>query len=259
MSTQAVSNVLAGAQAVFAKLRQTQGNGNNNAQHFPAFIVNISATQKSAATDAAATDRIFQQREDFRQQRKIEIQQLGQALQSGDGDAAQQAYDALVALGQNGPLQNGQTFHRADRAQDFAAIGQALQSGDLAGAKQAFTDLANTFGHRNQLPPEPPTPAPPPTTLPPISALPPRTIPPGPPTPVPPPTTLPPITTLPHMLPPGPPTLLPPPTTLPPHTQLPLTSGGGPSAGTTNYQLVVNVFDNGSNSSVQGSSLSLKA
>jgi len=234
MSTQGVSNVLAGAQAVFAKLRQPQGNGDNNAQHFPAFIVNISATQNSAATDAAATDRIFQQREDFRQQRKTEIQQLGQALQSGDADAAQQAYDALVALGQNGPLRNGQTFQRADRAQDFAAIGWALQSGDLASAKQAFTDLANTFGHRNQLPPGPPTPAPPPTTLPPISTLPPRT------------------------LPPGPPTLVPPPTTLPPHTQPPI-SGGGPTGGTANYQLVVNLFDNGSNSSGQGSSLSLKA
>jgi hypothetical protein len=235
MSTQAVSNVLAGAQAAFAKLRQPQGNGNNNAQHFPAFIVNIIATQNSVRTDAAATERIVQQRGDFRQQRKTEIQQLGQALQSGDADAAQQAYDVLVALGQNGPLRNGQTFHRADRAQDFAAIGQALRSGDLAGAKQAFTDLVNTFGHRNQLPPGPPTPAPPPTTLPPISTLPPRT------------------------LPPGPPTLVPPPTTLPPHTQPPLISGGGPTGGTANYQRVVNLFDNGSNSSVQGSSLSLKA
>ncbi len=235
MSTQPVSNVLAGTQAAFAKLRQTQGNGNNNAQHFPAFVVNISATQNSAATDAAAADRIFQQREDFRQQRKAEIQQLGQALHSGDADAAQQAYDALVALGQNGPLRNGQTFQSADRAQDFAAIGWALQSGDLASAKQAFTDLANTFGHRNQLPPGPPTPAPPPTTLPPISTLPPRT------------------------LPPGPPTLVPPPTTLPPHTLPPLISGGGPTGGTANYQLVVNLFDNGSNSSGQGGSLSLKA
>lgn len=259
MSTQPVSNVLAGTQAAFAKLRQTQGNGNNNAQHFPAFVVNISATQNSAGTDAAATERIFQQREDFRLKRKTEIQQLGQALQSGDADAAQQAYDALVALGQNGPLRNGQTFRRADRAQDFVAIGWALQSGDLASAKQAFTDLANTFGHRNQLPPGPPTPAPPPTTLPPISTLPPRTLPPGPPTLVPPPTTLPPIGTLPpHTLPPGSP-LLPPLTTLPPHTQPPLISGGGPTGGTANYQLVVNLFDNGSNSSGQGSSLSLKA
>jgi hypothetical protein len=128
----------------------------------------------------------------------------------------------------------------------------------LAGAKQAFTDLANTFGHRNQLPPGPPTPVPPPTTLPPISTLPPYTLPPGPPTPVPPPTTLPPVLPA-HTLPPGPPTLLPPHTKLPPHTQPPLTSGGRPSGGITNYQLVANLFDNGSNSSASGSSLSLQA
>lgn len=206
-----LGNALADAQAAFASRQQTQGTANHHAQHLPAFIVNISATQNSAGTDAAATERIFQQRENFWQQRKIEIQQLGQALQSGDADAAQQAYDVLVALGQNGPLRDGQTFQRTDRAQDFAAIGLAIQSGDLAGAKQAFTDLANTFGHRNQLPPGPPTPVPPPTTLPPISTLPPHTLPPGPPTPV------------------------PPPTTLPPHAQPPFTTGGG--AERRDYQL----------------------
>jgi len=42
---------------------------------------------------------------------------------------------------------------------------------------------------------------------------------------------------------------------LPPHTQPPLTSSGG----TTDYQLVVNLFDNGSNNSAHGSSLSLQA
>jgi hypothetical protein len=247
MSTQAVSNLLAGAQAAFASLQRTQGNANNHAQQLPAFIVNISTTQNSAGTDAAAAaESIFQQRQDFRQQRKTEIQQLGQALQSGNADAAQQAYDALVALGQNGPFRNGQTFQRTDRTQDFAATGQALQSGDLAAAKHAFMALANTFGHHNQLPPGPPTPVPPRTTLPPNGTL---FL--GPPIPVPPPHTLPPISTL----PPGPPTLLPPPTTLPPHTQPPLTSG----AGTTNYQLVVNPFDNGSNNSAPGSSLSLRA
>ncbi|HEY1401975.1 MAG TPA: hypothetical protein VF953_10330 [Terriglobales bacterium] len=248
------SGDLAGAQAAFASLQQTQGNANNHAQQLPAFIVNIRATQNSADTDAASAESIFQQRQDFREQRKTDIQQLGQALQAGNADAAQQAYDALTALGQNGPFRNSDPFQRTDRAQDFAAIGQALQSGDLAGAKQAFTDLANTFGHHNQLPPGPPTYVPPPITLPPIGTL---FL--GPPTPVPPPNTLPPISTLPpHTLPPGPPTLLPP-TTLPPHTQPPLTSGGRPSGGITNYQLVANLFDNGSNSSASGSSLSLQA
>jgi len=272
------SGDLAGAQAAFASLQQTQGNDNSNAQHLPAFIVEISATQNSAGIDAAA-ESIFRQRQDFRQHRKTDIQQLGQALDSGNLDAAQQAFDALTALGQNGPFRNSEPFQRADRAQDFAAIGLALQSGDLAGAKQAFTDLANTFGHPHQVPPGPPNLLPPPTSLPPISTLPPPT------------------------LPPGPPTLLPPPTTLPPQAQPPSTSGGGSTApsgstselvvnlpnpyqgsgghltvdvsqqsngageqvalnfnpGSTNYQLVVNLFDNGASSSTQGSSLSLQA
>jgi len=244
------SGDLAGAQAAFASLQPTQGNANTHAQNLPAFIVNINATQNSAGTDiATAAESIFQQRQDFRQQRKTGIQQLGQALQSGNADAAQQAYDALVALGQNGPFRNGQTFQRADRAQDFAAIGQALQSGDLAAAQQAFTDLANTFGNPHQGPPGPPTPVPPPATVPPNSTLPPHTL-------------------LPEL-----PTVLPTTTTLPPHTQPPSTLGGGPSgppeviinvggstaASGSTPKIAVNLFDNGANSSAQTGSLSLQA
>src|SRR6266481_8523766 len=156
MSIQAVSNV-----SLFQALQ-------NNHGRRPDLRPITSAQQ----IDIAGDD-LTNQSHGFWQQRRAGLDQLGQALLAGNADAAQQAFDALVALGQNGPLRNGETFHRADRAQDFAAIGQALASGDLAGAKQAFTDLANTFGHRNQLPPGPPTPAPPPTTLPPISTLPP--------------------------------------------------------------------------------------
>ena len=244
------SGDLAGAQAAFASLQQTHGNGNSNAQHLPAFIVNISATQSSAGTDAAAdAESIFQQRQDFRQQRKTDIQQLGQALESGNVDAAQQAFDALTELGHSGPFRTSEPFQRADRAQDFAAIGLALQSGDLAAAQQAFADLASTFGHPHQVPPGPPNLVPPPTSLPPIGTLPP------------------------HTLPPGPPTLVPPPTTLPPQTQPPLTSGGGPSGppeiiinvgGSTvpngsTREIFVNLFGNRSNTSAQSSSLSLQA
>src|SRR5882724_5336970 len=91
----------------------------------PAFTVTISSTQNQPIA----------QRESFWHQRGAALDQLGSALASGDAAATQQAYDALVALGQSGQLRNGQTFHRADRAQDFAAIGQALQSGDLAAAQ----------------------------------------------------------------------------------------------------------------------------
>ncbi len=204
------SGNLADAQAAFARLQQTQGNHHDGDHHLPAFIVNLSGTQNAGgADDVSETESIYRQRQEFRQARRAGLEQLGNALESGNADAAQQAYDALVALGQNGPFRNSKPFQRPDRAQDFAAIGQALQSGDLAGAQQAFTALLNTFGHRSQLPPGPPTLVPPPTTPPPTTLPPLGTRLLGPPTPAPPPTTLPP--------------------TVPPHRQPPPSTGGGPS------------------------------
>ena len=47
---------------------------------------------------------IFQELQSFYQNRRADIQQFGQALQSGDLNAAQQAYSTLTSLGQNGPL-----------------------------------------------------------------------------------------------------------------------------------------------------------
>lgn len=189
------SGDLAGAQAAFASLLQTQGHHNNSSQA-PAFLVSLTTTQNLVGSgNASGTQSANQSKHEFLQQRKADLDTLGQALRSGDADAAQQAYDALVALGQNGPLHNGQTFHRTDRAQDFAAIGQALAAGDLAGAKVAFVALASSFGHHGaetsvgSLPPGPPTLVPPPGSLPPgpPTLIPPQvTLPPGPPTHVPP-------------------------------------------------------------------------
>jgi len=63
-----------------------------------------------------------------------DIQQLGQALQSGNLSDAQSAYnnaEQLVPSGaQNGPL-----------ATALSAVGQALQSGNLSGAQQAFSSV----------------------------------------------------------------------------------------------------------------------
>jgi hypothetical protein len=85
------------------------------------------------------------------------LEQLGQALQSGDLAGAQQEYSAIQTLAQNGPF-NGNAFFVNQRQQDFTAIGQALQSGDLAGAQQAFTQLAATFtSGRHPIPAEVPT------------------------------------------------------------------------------------------------------
>src|SRR5271154_5994384 len=77
-------------------------------------------------------------------ERRAEVQQLNDALKSGDLASAQQDYNNLVALGKSG-LQRDNPFLRSDRGQDFNAIGGALQNGDLNGALQAFAALQSTF------------------------------------------------------------------------------------------------------------------
>lgn len=79
-------------------------------------------------------------------QRTVDLSQLQQALKSGDVSAAQQAYNAIVALGQQGPLPKGTPFYSANLEQDFEAVGQALQSGDMTAAVQAFNALIGRGG-----------------------------------------------------------------------------------------------------------------
>jgi len=86
-----------------------------------------------------------QQLQNYYQQRFRDMRQLGQALEAGDADSAQQAYASIKTLGQNGPFKNGAPFALSNREQDFEAIGQALQSGDLSAAQQAFASLKQTF------------------------------------------------------------------------------------------------------------------
>jgi hypothetical protein len=141
------------AQAAFATLT-TQGNRAAPPEPTPAAVVNLTSVQPSSATTAVAAtadtaSSIYQQLQAYQQQRQAELTQLGQDLQAGNVNAAQQDFNALTALGQSGPNQNGQTFSRADREQDFQAIGQALQSGDLAGAQSAFANLSGTFGQQS--------------------------------------------------------------------------------------------------------------
>ena len=71
-------------------------------------------------------------------QRRSEVQQLSQALQSGDLSGAQKAYNALT---QNSSSQSAQSNQNSPLAQDFTALGKALQSGDLSSAQQAFAKL----------------------------------------------------------------------------------------------------------------------
>jgi hypothetical protein len=175
------SGDLAGAQSAFAKLQQTFGKAQSTTgPGSVAYKVNLGTASAGPATNgsgsssagksasgtagganlsaqsgnpvtsgASATESIYQQIQDFRASRKSDLQQLGQALSSGDLKTAEQDYTNLVQLGQQGPFASGGAFYRADRAQDFSAIGQALQSGNLASAQQAYTALEGTFGQRS--------------------------------------------------------------------------------------------------------------
>jgi Skp family chaperone for outer membrane proteins len=139
------SGDLAGAQAAFAALTSKQRDAAASSQATPAAVVNLTSTQPSSAAPATASGgpaaSIYEQLQAYRQQRQADLTQLGQDLQSGNLNAAQQDFTTLTALGQTGPNKNGQTFGRTDRNQDFQAIGQALESGDLAGAQSAFATL----------------------------------------------------------------------------------------------------------------------
>jgi hypothetical protein len=100
------------------------------------------------STAAVSTSSVFQELKSFYHQRSADLQQLGQALQSGDLAGAQQEFNTIQSLGQSGPFASGNAFKAYRREQDFTAIGQALQSGDLGAAQQAFAQLQSTFHPR---------------------------------------------------------------------------------------------------------------
>ena len=106
------------------------------------------------STAAVSLSSIYQQSQAYFQARSSDLKQLSQALQSGDLAGAQHEFNAIQALGQNGPFSSGNAFQANQRQQDFNAVGQALQSGNLAGAQQAFADLQSTFhNQRTAIPP----------------------------------------------------------------------------------------------------------
>jgi hypothetical protein len=102
------------------------------------------ASDSQATTDSSSVSgsSIYQEIESFYQSRQADLKQLGSALQSGDLNGAQEAYNALAALGEDGPFANAEPFAKASRVQDFNTIGQDLQSGNLAGAQAAFAALS---------------------------------------------------------------------------------------------------------------------
>jgi hypothetical protein len=102
------------------------------------------------STAAVSSSSIFQELQSFFQRRGSDLQQLGQALQSGDLAGAQQEFSAIQSLAQSGPFASGDAFKSNQRQQDLTAIGQALQSGNLAAAQQAFAQLQSTFHSQSQ-------------------------------------------------------------------------------------------------------------
>ena len=59
---------------------------------------------------AAITSSIFQELQAFHHSRRTDLQQLASALQSGNPDAAKQAFNDLAAIGKNGPFRNTEPF-----------------------------------------------------------------------------------------------------------------------------------------------------
>src|ERR1700722_6783535 len=93
------------------------------------------------STAAVSGSSIFQELQSFYQTRGSDIKQLGKDLQSGDLSAAQQDFNSLAALGEDGPFANAEPFSKSDRVSAFNAVGEALAGGNLAQAQAAFATL----------------------------------------------------------------------------------------------------------------------
>jgi hypothetical protein len=144
------SGDLAGAKQAFAQLESTFHQRYHPMPPSPA----PTSPPATAPINSPPGESIYQQLVAYYQQRRTDVQQLGQDLTAGNLADAQQAYKALEALGQGGPFKSGDAFNNSERAQAFNAIGQALNAGDLAGAQQAFAQLEATFHKHSRMPPE---------------------------------------------------------------------------------------------------------
>ena len=67
------------------------------------------------STAAVSSSSLYQQLQTFFQTRLSDVQQLGQALQNGDVAGAQQAFNAISQLGQNGPFASSDAFRGSQR------------------------------------------------------------------------------------------------------------------------------------------------
>ncbi len=105
------------------------------------------------STSAVSTSSLYQELQSYFSTRNGDVQQLGQALQSGNPADAQAAYNTITTLGKGGPFANGDAFRLSQREQAFTAVGHALQSGDLGAAQQAFAQLSSGQGQKAANPP----------------------------------------------------------------------------------------------------------
>ena len=101
--------------------------------------MSVSGVSNTNFYQTNSTKTNFQQIRDY-------FQQIGQDLQSGDLNGAQQAFAALQQLIPNlsagSQTQTGQQGSgQSQFAADLSALGQALESGDLTKAQDAFTKL----------------------------------------------------------------------------------------------------------------------
>jgi hypothetical protein len=79
---------------------------------------------------------------------KNDLQQLAQALQSGNLGAAQQAYATLSQFISQNPPPGGTNGQSDPLSQALSQVGSALQSGNVGAAQQAFSALqAGGHGH----------------------------------------------------------------------------------------------------------------
>jgi hypothetical protein len=108
------------------------------------FAAGIDFEEVLMSTSPVSNSSIYQQLQSYFQNRNSDVQQLGQALSSGNLTDAQTAFNNITTLAQGGPFAQGNAFYSQTRDTDFAAIGQALQSGNLADAQQAFAALKAT-------------------------------------------------------------------------------------------------------------------
>jgi hypothetical protein len=81
------------------------------------------------STAATSSQSILQELQTFYQSRHTDLQQLGSALKNGDLSGAQQAFQSLAVLGEDGPFANSEPFSKSSKAKAFNVVREAIAAG----------------------------------------------------------------------------------------------------------------------------------